>query len=392
MFSPEVLIRRLPSLQASAFLLVAFFSGIAGALQIPTLSLYLSQEIHSSPIMVGLFFTVNALVAIAISQFLAVYSDRRGERKTLILQCCLSGAAGALLFAWCHNYFVLIIAGTLLAGFGTTANPQMFALAREHADKNGHQAAMFSSVMRAQISLAWVIGPPLAFALAVGFGFNAMYTCAAIAFVVCALLVHFLLPAQQQSQPLSVNKLQAPRRNRRDTLLLFIACTLMWCANSCYLIAMPLYLVHQLQLSEKLAGEMIGVAAGLEIPVMLIAGFYAARLSKRRLLRISAVAALLFYSGLLFITSPLGLLLLQLFNALFIGLVAATGMLYFQDLMPGQAGAATTLFTNTSRVGWLFAGLTAGAAAQLWNYYSVFLLSMLMIIVTLGCLWSIRNP
>lgn len=392
MFTPGVLIRRLPNLQASAFLLVAFFSGVAGALQTPTLSLYLSGEIHASPMLVGLFFTVNALAGIVVSQLLATFSDRRGDRKTLILQCCVLGAAGALLFAWSHSYLLLIIVGTLLAGFGTTANPQMFALAREHADKTGREAAMFSSVMRAQISLAWVIGPPLAFALAVGFGFKAMYTCAAVAFAACALLVHFSLPTMRKTQAVTIDKLQAPRRNRRDTLLLFVACTLMWCANSCYLITMPLYIVHELQLNEKLAGEMIGLAAGLEIPVMLIAGYYAARFSKRRLLRISAASAVLFYAGTLFITSPGMLLALQFFNALFIGLVAATGMLYFQDLMPGQAGAATTLFTNTSRVGWLVAGLVSGGAAQLWGYHSVFLLTLAMAAVTLGCLWSIRNP
>ncbi|SFN31773.1 MFS transporter, SET family, sugar efflux transporter [Izhakiella capsodis] len=391
MSTPGVLIRRLLNLQASAFLLVAFFSGVASALQTPTLSLYLSSEIHVSPMLIGLFFTINALAGIVVSQLLASYSDRRGDRKTLILQCCLLGAAGALLFAWSHSYFLLIIIGTLLSGFGSTANPQMFALAREHADKTGREAAMFSAVMRAQISLAWVIGPPIAFMLSVSFGFKTMYICAAVAFVACALLVHFFLPTMRKTVVARHDKLQPPRRNRRDTLLLFIACTLMWCANSSYLITMPLYIVKGLHLNEKLAGEMIGLAAGLEIPVMLIAGYFAARFSKRRQLCISAAAAVIFYSGILLTTSPTLLLSLQFFNALFIGLVAATGMLYFQDLMPGQAGAATTLFTNTSRVGWLIAGLVSGATAQLWGYHSVFLLTLAMAAVSLGCLWLIRK-
>ena len=38
---------------------------------------------------------------------------------------------------------------------------------------------MFSSVMRAQLSLAWVIGPPLAFMLALNYGFTAMFAIAA---------------------------------------------------------------------------------------------------------------------------------------------------------------------------------------------------------------------
>lgn len=51
--------------------------------------------------------------------------------------------------------------------------------------------------------------------------------------------------------------------------------------------------------------------------------------------------------------SPVILLGLQLLNAIFIGILGGIGMLYFQDLMPGQAGSATTLYTNTSRVGWI---------------------------------------
>ena len=51
--------------------------------------------------------------------------------------------------------------GVFLSSFGSTANPQMFALAREHADHTGREAVMFSSILRAQVSLAWVIGPRL---------------------------------------------------------------------------------------------------------------------------------------------------------------------------------------------------------------------------------------
>ena len=53
---------------------------------------------------------------------------------------------------------------------------------------------------------------------------------------------------------------------------------------------------------------------------------------------------------MLTVHTPALLLALQLLNAIYIGILAGIGMLYFQDLMPGQAGAATTLYTNTTRV------------------------------------------
>ncbi|EOC0000040.1 sugar efflux transporter SetB [Cronobacter sakazakii] len=383
--------RRPLDFTSASFLIVAFLTGIAGALQTPTLSLFLTEEVHARPAMVGFFFTGSAIIGIFVSQFLAGRSDRKGDRKSLIFACCLLGALACLLFAWNRNYFILLFVGVFLSSFGSTANPQMFALAREHADRTGREAVMFSSVLRAQVSLAWVVGPPLAYALAMGFGFQVMYVSAAAAFVLCALMVWCFLPSMRKEPLATTAPLEAPRRNRRDALLLFSVCTLMWGTNSLYIINMPLYLINELRLPEKLAGVMMGAAAGLEIPVMLIAGFYARKFGKRFLMRVAVAAGVLFYLGMLTLHSPALLLALQLLNAIYIGILAGIGMLYFQDLMPGQAGAATTLYTNTTRVGWIIAGSLAGVIAELLNYHAVFYVALAMTAGAVWCLWRIKD-
>ncbi|HHL4854693.1 TPA: sugar efflux transporter SetB [Escherichia coli] len=389
--SPAVSSAKSFDLTSTAFLIVAFLTGIAGALQTPTLSIFLTDEVHARPAMVGFFFTGSAVIGILVSQFLAGRSDKRGDRKSLIVFCCLLGVLACTLFAWNRNYFVLLFVGVFLSSFGSTANPQMFALAREHADKTGREAVMFSSFLRAQVSLAWVIGPPLAYALAMGFSFTVMYLSAAVAFIVCGVMVWLFLPSMQKELPLATGTIEAPRRNRRDTLLLFVICTLMWGSNSLYIINMPLFIINELHLPEKLAGVMMGTAAGLEIPTMLIAGYFARRLGKRFLMRVAAVGGVCFYAGMLMAHSPVILLGLQLLNAIFIGILGGIGMLYFQDLMPGQAGSATTLYTNTSRVGWIIAGSVAGIVAEIWNYHAVFWFAMVMIIATLFCLLRIKD-
>ncbi|MCZ0386610.1 sugar efflux transporter SetB [Escherichia coli] len=389
--SPAVSSAKSFDLTSTAFLIVAFLTGIAGALQTPTLSIFLTDEVHARPAMVGFFFTGSAVIGILVSQFLAGRSDKRGDRKSLIVFCCLLGVLACTLFAWNRNYFVLLFVGVFLSSFGSTANPQMFALAREHADKTGREAVMFSSFLRAQVSLAWVIGPPTAYALAMGFSFTVMYLSAAVAFIVCGVMVWLFLPSMQKELPLATGTIEAPRRNRRDTLLLFVICTLMWGSNSLYIINMPLFIINELHLPEKLAGVMMGTAAGLEIPTMLIAGYFAKRLGKRFLMRVAAVGGVCFYAGMLMAHSPVILLGLQLLNAIFIGILGGIGMLYFQDLMPGQAGSATTLYTNTSRVGWIIAGSVAGIVAEIWNYHAVFWFAMVMIIATLFCLLRIKD-
>jgi SET family sugar efflux transporter-like MFS transporter len=383
--------RRGFDLTSSAFLLVAFLTGIAGALQTPTLSLFLTNEVHVRPAMVGFFFTGSAVIGILVSQFLAGRSDRQGDRKSLIVFCCLLGMMACVLFAWNRNYFILLFVGVFLSSFGSTSNPQMFALAREHADKTGREAVMFSSILRAQVSLAWVIGPPVAYALAMGFGFTTMYLSAAVAYVVCGIVVWMLLPSMRKVRPAAGTRIEAPRTNRRDALLLFVICTLMWGTNSLYIINMPLFIIDELHLPEKLAGLMMGTAAGLEIPTMLIAGYYAKRFGKRFLMRIAVVAGIFFYIGMLTVHSPVLLLAMQLLNAIYIGILAGIGMLYFQDLMPGQAGAATTLYSNTTRVGWIIAGSMAGIVAEIWSYHAVFWIALGMCIITTFGLWRIKD-
>ncbi len=52
----------------AAFMLVAFMMGVAGALQAPTFSLFLSREVGAQPFSgIGLFYTVNAIAGIKLA-------------------------------------------------------------------------------------------------------------------------------------------------------------------------------------------------------------------------------------------------------------------------------------------------------------------------------------
>lgn len=378
---------------AAAFLIVAFLTGIAGALQTPTLSIFLADELKARPIMVGFFFTGNAIMGILVSQFLARHSDKQGNRKLLILLCCLFGVMACTLFAWNRNYFILLSTGILLSSFASTANPQMFALAREHADMNDRETVMFSTFLRAQISLAWVIGPPLAYELAMGFSFKVMYLTAAIAFVLCGLIVWLFLPSIQKSIPATPRPvdMSATSHSRRDTWLLFVVCTMMWGANNLYIINMPLFIIDELHFTDRLAGEMIGIAAGLEIPAMLIAGYFIKRIGKRFLMLIAIVSGICFYASVLMATTPTVELELQILNAIFLGILCGIGMLYFQDLIPEKIGFATTLYANTSRVGWIIAGSLDGIMVEIWSYHSLFWLAIGMLSIAMICLLFIKD-
>ncbi|TCW45999.1 SET family sugar efflux transporter-like MFS transporter [Phytobacter diazotrophicus] len=367
-----------------AFMIVAFMIGVAGALQAPTLSLFLSREVGAQPFWVGLFYTVNAIAGILVSLGLAKRSDQQGDRKKLIMFCCLMAVGNALLFAFNRHYLTLITCGVMLASLASTAMPQLFALAREYADSSAREVVMFSSIMRAQISVAWVIGPPMAFMLALNYGFTAMYSIAAGIFVISLVLVALWLPSVKRiEQPADIAVTEVSGWGNKNVRMLFIASTMMWTCNTMYIIDMPLWISSELGLPDSLAGVLMGTAAGLEIPAMILAGYYVKRFGKRRMMVSAVAAGVVFYVGLIMFHSREALLGLQLFNAIFIGIIAGIGMLWFQDLMPGRAGSATTLFTNSISTGVILAGVIQGALAQSFGHGKVYWVIAVLSLVTL---------
>ncbi|MBT0726167.1 MFS transporter [Rosenbergiella australiborealis] len=374
------------------FLLVTFFVSIAGALQSPTLSLFLSQELKAKPFMVGLFFTINAVTGIIISFILAKRSDSQGDRRNLLMFCCVMAIANALMFAFVRQYWLLITLGLILSALASVVIPQLFALAREYADRTGREVVMFSSIMRTQISLAWVIGPPISFALALNYGFITLYFVAAALFLFALILIKTTLPSVTRIYPAEdLAKSAVSGWKRADVRLLFIASVLMWICNLMYIIDMPLYISQRLGMPESFAGVLMGTAAGLEIPVMLLAGYLAKKFGKRLLVIIAAVCGLLFYPSMLLFTHQIGLLVVQLLNAVFIGIVAGLVMLWFQDLMPGKAGAATTLFTNSVSTGMIFAGLFQGVLSDWFGHQAIYMLATVLMVMALVLLIRVKE-
>lgn len=376
----------------AAFMAAAFMMGIAGALQAPTLSLFLSREVEVRPFWVGLFYTVNAVAGILVSLLLAKRSDSRGDRRRLIMVCCVMAVANCVLFAFNRHYLTLITLGVMFASIANTAMPQIFALAREYADSSAREVVMFSSVMRAQLSLAWVIGPPLSFMLALNYGFTTMFLIAAGIFVLSLAIIFFALPSVARiEQPADVALTEVSGWKDKNVRMLFIASMLMWTCNTMYIIDMPLWVSSDLRLPESLAGLLMGTAAGLEIPAMILAGYYVKRFGKRRMMLVAVAAGVLFYAGLILFHSRTALLLLQLFNAVFIGIVAGIGMLWFQDLMPGRPGSATTLFTNSISTGVILAGVLQGALSESYGHFSVYWLIAGLSVVALVLTSRVRN-
>lgn len=376
-----------------SFLVAAFIIGIAGALQAPTLSRYLAEDVKVNPYQVGLFYSINAVAGIVISFLLAQYSDNKGVRRNIILFCCLMGIGNCITFAFSRQYFILVTVGIFFSAFTSAAMPQIFASAREYTDKTGRNVVVFNGILRAQLSLAWVIGPPLSFALAVNYGFTIMYLSAAAMFFVAMLIVFLCFPVIKR--PTSVTKKQEPKEkifNNPNVILLFIASISMGTANMMYLIDMPLYIDDILPGSPSLPGHLMGIAAAIEIPAMLIASMLVPRFGNKNLICFAVICGIIFYIGMVSTQNEWMLIGLQFFNGLFIGIIASIGLIYFQDLLPKRTGVASTLFNNCISCSIILAGMLQGVISANFGHQSIYTISLAMVILSFILCLVIQPP
>ncbi|MFC5285740.1 MFS transporter [Actinokineospora guangxiensis] len=344
--------------------------GVAGAFVVTTTSLFLADAVLATPLMIGLFFAGRAAAEIGTDLYVGALSDRMRSRRTLIAVCALLSALGAFSYMLLRDYTMLLIAGALFFGIGGATFGQLFAYTREFAEHRGAGVTLFSSALRSVTTMAWIIGPPLAFLVIAELGFTWLYAIAGVLYLAGAALSRWGMP--------NLAKVPEPREQPtyaglgRRTYLLLGAIALMLTVNTAYQITIALFTTKDLGMGLGVPGLLVGVAAVIEIPATLLIGANADRIGKAKVLLGSVVVAVGFFALLPLATSLPALLLLQIPNALWTAGVLSLPVLMLQDEMPDRVGAASALYASGFKAGGLLGGSVTGVAGQLLGYSTVF--------------------
>lgn len=398
----------------TTYVVVCVLIATSGSLFAPVMSYYLNTELGFDPIHISIVFALLPLATIAIVQTIARFSDMGLQRPMIICIASLFGIASSMVLYSRPDFVTMCTIGLICLGTHPVAFPQIFASAREFAIKHVKQGSlMFTTFLRSLTSLSWVVGPPLAYAIALGGSFNLLFTVTAVMFFLCFLASYFFLPNvfdanQGESSPESTDGKvstetraeakadgqasaaasadgktstdeathhepgteqvnQAAKAARfagakvawwkdSSVMMLFAGTGLIFTAFSSYISSMPLYVTQELELSTNLPGYIMGLAAFLEIPLM----FLGAKLSKiiglKTVVLIGAISLFVFLVLLHWATTPAQLLALQIFPALFIAFLGSIGMVLFQEMLPTIPGQSTSLFINASTAGQIAGG------------------------------------
>ncbi|MFC4636801.1 sugar efflux transporter [Deinococcus hohokamensis] len=371
----------------------AFLMGFGLSVAAPFMALFGVNEVHLTPLQLGIFLTSNAVCSVLISTRLARWSDRRPDRKPIMLLAFASAAVAYALLSVVRSFPLLLLVGGVFIGTGAAAFPQLFAFAR--AQVMGGQKAgaptdlpeRAMTVLRSVFSLSWVVGPGLGAFLLARWGFTVMFLVTAACFAL-GLLPLLRMPAavprptsalpvaaRETAKPDSAAPVPAAPASRRSPVKwVALAFVLYGMSMSMGMTMFPLFITRVLHGTEGQAGFLVGLCALLEIPVMLALAMSRRLPSKAVLIR-GALMLFALHFALIYFSGGMPLLVAsQFLRAAVVAVMAGLGMAYFQDLMPGRFGAATTLFANTSNVGGMLAGVVSGACAQAFGYQAVYLL------------------
>lgn len=378
---------------------LTFALGLVGALLLPTMSIFFADQVGVSPFWVGIPYAGIALCSIAYNQLIGDWSDSLNDRRLLVTALCAVGVLGCLVFALSRDYWLTCLSAVFLLSLAMVAFSQILAYSLEYAETflPLEKIALFNAVVRAQIAFAWVAGPPAGFLIASYWGFTNLYLSAAVLFVAVAIISPKLLPAINASGTSHIKTVakvgvwsSLDVRSRWSLALCVLAFSLMWCVNNAYLISLPLHLTRNLAISTSWVGWIMAAAAALEVPVMLLAGVLAARIDPLQLVRTSALAGLVLYVGVFWATALWQLFVLQIANAVFIGILAGLGVSVVQQMLPGRAGSASALYTNTTHIGTLLSSLLISGVAEAYGYLSVFVANMVLVLLAGGLFLLVR--
>lgn len=181
------------------------------------------------------------------------------------------------------------------------------------------------------------------------------------------------------------------RLGRWAVTLVILAVTLFQTTNATAVSFLTIYSVETLQLEALWGGLALGIAAGLEIPALVIFGRIGDRVSHLTVMVLGAVAGVGYYLGIALATGPVMLIGLQVLNAITVATVAGIGMTLFQEILPG-AGFSTGLFMNTRRIGAIISGpLIALGALEPLGQRGVFIACTVLTAIGLVVLEGVRR-
>ncbi|WP_114363244.1 MFS transporter [Ciceribacter lividus] len=342
------IIFRHPPVRVSA--LAIFLFGFSGAATSPYMSLIGIRELGLSDHAYSVLIFVAALVNVSASITAGILVDRLGHYRRPMIATSLFGVAGfAMVYAFPAVPVFVLAMLVFIPVFGSV-NSLIFANIRAvSAGMAARDLIAVNSVVRAVLSLSWVLVPGLVGALLVGApSMLPSFLFASLACGGCFLIFAFMLPRGAKGEG------RAPPRHAAflaslgeiasgKVLPRVLAIALISSMLHVNGVVLPLVVTGKARGTTVDVGTIVGIVAFLEIVFILFWGWVERRTSARFAITASACVYAVYLVFLGLADAPRDVYVLTLVAGLGAAGIISVPITYLQDLIAERAGLGSSL-------------------------------------------------
>jgi MFS transporter, SET family, sugar efflux transporter len=265
----------------------ALLWGLQIAFLIPALALILVTLYDASTVEVGWILTVYNASGFIASLLVPSYADRRRDYLRPMLACGVLTLVLALVLVFTTSLPVAVVALIVVGGPAGVGITMLYAYLR-------HSGATPADIVntRAIVSVAWIAGPPLATLIIGAFG-NRAILLAIAAIAVLTIATTAVMISQRAAAPDDGDSAKPAEDDqlalrKRAVVLIVAAFVLLQAANATVTSIMTLFVTETVRIDVIWAGIALGVAAGLEVPALILIGKLSLRFSSLPLIATDA--------------------------------------------------------------------------------------------------------
>jgi MFS family permease len=345
-------------------------SSTASFAALGVLALFARNELGASETGVTVNFVVVALAGMVVLLATGHLSDRPGARRVLIPASLGWLAIGYAILAGVRSYPAMLATGAVFFCAVGVPSAQLMAYARELVDRRDGAAG--STAVIAMMRIVLSIGSFTGFgASGLGLaylGARPLLRAVAVACLGCLALSWYLLrgshTAGREARPdtIAPATLPAVPGGQRLLLILTVVMVLFSSGRVMLLSQLPILTRETLHAPLQLTGFALALPPLCELVFMPAAALAAARWGRGVVFLAGGAASVLYYAGLVIVTTPGQLMLLQVLYAVFGAATVMVGIDLAQRLLVGRPGAATSLYLSHENVATVNGSLVATVA------------------------------
>lgn len=332
--------------------LTSVFVGFTYASTIPYYTLIGINQLGMKPGQYAIVSALAAVMAMLGSVVMGFLADRSPNRKTGVMFSLGVGLLGFASFYLLPSIFTFVALSLLIIPFSSASYSQLFAIIRSVANTRApEEATQINSTARAAYAVSWVVVPGLVGAyIATRNDVSVSFAIASLAFLVCLIIYGFWGSPGGRAEPNSLSVWQG----LKEAFSLIASKHIAWRIAALALIAsvqpanlllLPLMITEMPGGTTRDIGIIAGLTAGLEIPLMLLGGYFASRVALWKIIVAGGIVYAAYIGLVAIATTVPQIYWLAILNALGNAIMLTLHLTYFQNLLPDRPGLGTSLLS-----------------------------------------------